>query len=221
MTEQLTPSEFHAAEGAADWRVIGDGATAFYRTGSLAESGRLVTAIAGLDGAEEHRPDIDVRPDGVTVRLVTQTPEFMGMTVRDLDLARRISAAARDAGLTADPAAVQSVLIVVESLVPAEVMPFWQAILGYVPRPDTPDEDLVDPRGRGPAFWFEPLREARPRAGGIHVAVWVPEEQAEARVRAALDAGGRMVRDAFAPSWWTLADVAGNEADVASVRGRD
>jgi len=33
-----------------------------------------------------------------------------------------------------------------------------------------------------------------------------PYEQAEARIAAALAAGGRMVRDKFAPSWWTLAD---------------
>ena len=46
-------------------------------------------------------------------------------------------------------------------------------------------------------------------------------EQAEARIAAALAAGGRMVRDEFAPSWWTLADAAGNEADIATTRGRD
>jgi 4a-hydroxytetrahydrobiopterin dehydratase len=49
----------------------------------------------------------------------------------------------------------------------------------------------------------------------------VPFEQAEARVAAALAAGGRLVRDDFAPAWWTLADAAGNEADVATTRGRD
>jgi 4a-hydroxytetrahydrobiopterin dehydratase len=63
-----------------------------------------------------------------------------------------------------------------------------------------------------------------PRPGGlgaIHVAVWVPVEQAEARVAAALAAGGRLVRDDFAPAWWTLADTAGNEADVANIAHRD
>jgi hypothetical protein len=30
-----------------------------------------------------------------------------------------------------------------------------------------------------------------------------------------------MVRDQFAPSWWTLADGAGNEVDIATTRGRD
>jgi 4a-hydroxytetrahydrobiopterin dehydratase len=101
-------------------------------------------------------------------------------------------------------------------------MPFWQAVLGYDRRPDSPEEDLVDPHNRGPSFWFESMREARADGGGaIHVAVWVPFEQAQGRVEAALAAGGRMVRDEFAPSWWTLADAAGNEADIATTEGRD
>jgi 4a-hydroxytetrahydrobiopterin dehydratase len=49
----------------------------------------------------------------------------------------------------------------------------------------------------------------------------VPYEQAEARVAAALAAGGRLVRDEFAPAWWTLADVAGNEVDIATPMSRD
>jgi 4a-hydroxytetrahydrobiopterin dehydratase len=95
-------------------------------------------------------------------------------------------------------------------------------VLGYERRPDSPDEDLVDPRNRGPAFWFEEMAEPRGDGGGaIHVAVWVPPEQGEARVAAALAAGGRVVRDDLAPSWWTLADTAGNEADIATAAGRD
>jgi 4a-hydroxytetrahydrobiopterin dehydratase len=101
-------------------------------------------------------------------------------------------------------------------------MPFWRAVLGYEPRGDSPDEDLVDPHGRGPAFWFESMDEPRADGNGaIHIAVWVPYEQAEARVAAALAAGGRMVRDQFAPAWWTLADAAGNEADIATIMHRD
>jgi hypothetical protein len=30
-----------------------------------------------------------------------------------------------------------------------------------------------------------------------------------------------MVRADFAPTWWTLADSAGNEADIAAVSGRE
>ena len=34
------------------------------------------------------------------------------------------------------------------------------------------------------------------------------------------EAAHRLVRDEFAPSWWTLADAAGNEADIATTTGR-
>ena len=116
---------------------------------------------------------------------------------------------------------VQSVLIIPGAPNTADVMPFWRAVLGYEPRPDSPAEDLVDPRGRAPGFWFEGMDQPRPDGGGaIHVAIWVPYEQAEARIAAALAAGGRIVRDSFAPSWWTLADAAGNEADIATTKGR-
>jgi 4a-hydroxytetrahydrobiopterin dehydratase len=143
------------------------------------------------------------------------------MSRRDAELARRISEVARDRDLVADPAAVQSILVIPGAPDTRAVMPFWQAVLAYEPRPDSPDEDLVDPRDRGPAFWFEPMDEPRPGGGGaIHVAVWVPAELAEARVAVALDAGGRLVRD-NGPAWWTLADAAGNEADVASALPRD
>ena len=86
-------------------------------------------------------------------------------------------------------------------------MPFWRAVLGYEPRIDSPDEDLVDPHDRGAPFWFETMEEPRADGGGaIHVSVWIPQDQAEARVAAALAAGGHMVRDDYAPAWWTLAD---------------
>jgi 4a-hydroxytetrahydrobiopterin dehydratase len=30
-----------------------------------------------------------------------------------------------------------------------------------------------------------------------------------------------MVRDKFAPAWWTLADAEGNEADIATTMSRE
>jgi 4a-hydroxytetrahydrobiopterin dehydratase len=221
MNDRMSPKQFHDAEGTEDWRVLSEGACAYFRTGSFALGAQLAQAISEVPGVEEHMPDVDLRQDGVTVRLITTTDDYMGMSRGDIELARRISAVARELGLAAEPSAVQSLLIIPGAPVPAEVMPFWRAVLGYEPRPDSPDEDLVDPRNRGPAFWFEKMRQSRPDGGGaIHVAVWVPYEQAEARIAAALAAGGRMVRDEFAPSWWTLADAAGNEADIATTMNR-
>jgi 4a-hydroxytetrahydrobiopterin dehydratase len=155
------------------------------------------------------------------VRLLTWSDDWYGMSRRDVELARSISALAREHGMASDPAAVQSVLVVVEAIRNEEVMPFWKALLGYDYRPDSASEDLVDPQRRGPAFWFEEVREAHDVRNGIHVAVWVPKEDAEARVAAALAAGGRLVTDEHAPSWWLLADAMGNEADVSSIASRD
>jgi 4a-hydroxytetrahydrobiopterin dehydratase len=222
MTEGINAQQFHDSEGTQDWRVIGDGACAYFRTGSFTAGTRLVRAIGELPGVDDHGPDIDLRPDGVTVRLVTTSDDYYGMTQHDVGLAREISRVAAEQGLAADPTAVQSVLVIPGAPDIRAVMPFWQAVLGYEPRPDSPDEDLVDPRNRWPGFWFESMKELRSDGGGaIHIAVWVPFEQAEARVAAALAAGGRLVRDEFAPSWWTLADAAGNEADISTIKGRD
>ena len=222
MPDQISPRQFHEAEGSEDWRVVAEGAVAFFRTGSFAASAQLVAAIASIEAFDEHPPGVDIRHRGVTVRLIEASDDYVGLTTRELDRARLISRAARDAGAAADPSAIQTVTIIPGSPDRPSIMPFWRAALGYVPRPDSPDEDLIDAHDRGPAFWFEEMDEPRADGGGaIHIAIWVPPEAAEARVAAALAAGGHMVRDEYAPSWWTLADAAGNEADIATTIGRD
>jgi len=220
--DQISPKQFRESEGVDEWRVLGDGANAYFRTGSLAAGARLVQAIGELPGVDDLQPDIDVRHDGVTVRMVAFIEGYGGMLQSHVELARKISAAARKLGFSADPSAVQSLLVIPGATDRPGVMPFWRAVLGYEPRRDSPAEDLVDPRGRSVPFWFEQMKEPRADGGGaIHIAVWVPYEQAEERIAAALAAGGRMVRDSFAPSWWTLADPAGNEADIATTKGRE
>ena len=77
------------------------------------------------------------------------------------------------------------------------------------------DADLIDPSFQGPPFWFQQMDAPRPQRNRIHVDVYLPVDQAEARVAAALAAGGHLVSDENAPEWWTLADAEGNEVDVA------
>lgn len=143
--------------------MLGDGVCAAFRTGSLAKGAQLVQAISRLEGLGDHdgdhdgdrpaahdrgrvngRPDIDLRFDTATVRLVTIMPGFFGLTERDLDLARRISAIARDLGLSCDPAGVQNIHVCIDALAFPDVLPFWRAILGYRERGDLP-VDLSDP----------------------------------------------------------------------------
>ena len=221
MTEPLTMRAFHADDRTRDWRVVGDGATAVFRTGSFAAGARLVQAIAvAIGDGGPHQPDVDLQHGTVTVRLLTVRPDYMGLTAGDLELAVLISDLAREQGLAADPALIQAVQVTIDTLASADVMPFWAAALGYSRRADNPDEDLLDPRWRGPSIWFQPMDAPRPQRNRFHIDVWVPPELAEARVAAAVAAGGRMVRDA-SPTWWTLADAEGNEVDVTSATGRD
>ena len=217
MTDQITPSQFHEAEGVEDWRLTSEGATAFFRTRSLPRrSVRL--AISEMPSVEDHRPSVDVRHDGVTVHMIPTT--YFGLAAY-----AGVGWPGRSRQLRGSWAALT------RPLSRAWLLTSWRnqhrpgdAVLAsgaWIRASARYDEDS-DPHDRGPAFWFEQMIEPRGDGGGaIHVGIWVPYEQAEARIAAALAAGGRMVRDEFAPSWWTLADPAGNEADIATTKGRD
>jgi 4a-hydroxytetrahydrobiopterin dehydratase len=206
MTERITAAQFHAADGVEDWRALYHLVSAHYPTGSLAKGIAFVDDIGRIAGEAEH-VKIDLRHAGVTVSLTT----------RDIALARQISAAAREMGLSADPAAVQTVNVAIDALVTPSVLPFWRALLGYR---EIGDNYLGDPLGRWPGVAFQQMDVPRPQRNRIHVDVAVPHDQAEARVAAALAAGGRLVTDAYAPGWWVLADAEGNEACVATWLGR-
>ncbi|GAB3222488.1 hypothetical protein GCM10027447_09400 [Glycomyces halotolerans] len=220
MSDDIAVRTFLETEGAEDWRLLGEGACAYFPTGSLAAGIRFAQAVGELDGIEEHPPGIDIRPDGVTVRLLTMTDDYYGPGRKDLERAREISATARALGLTAEPEAVETVQLSIDAMSIPDIMPFWRAVLGYEYRPDSPDEDLVDPRGRGPGIWFQQMDRPRPQRNRIHFDVWVGHDEAESRIEAALAAGGRLVSDEFAPTWWVLADPEDNEACVCTALGR-
>jgi 4a-hydroxytetrahydrobiopterin dehydratase len=83
---EITPAQFHEADGTEDWRVLGEGATAFFRTGSVAAGARLVAAIGALDGIDAHRPVIDVRAEGVTAVVATHDPVMLEVADRVIEL---------------------------------------------------------------------------------------------------------------------------------------
>ena len=116
MTERMSSAQFCEFAGVEDWRVLwGAGyACACFQAGSFGAGAALVQAISELAAAANHHPDIDLCPEGVTVRLCTR--DAKGLTERDVDLARRISAAARDLHIPADPAAMQHAPVAIDAL---------------------------------------------------------------------------------------------------------
>lgn len=212
MNEKRTTARmFHNAGGVEDWRVLYWGAYAYYRTGSFAAGVRLVTAIAEIADNMDHFPDVDLRPDGVTVRTFSGEDGALGES--DIEFARRCSEVARELGLVADPSQVQAVGIAVAQDAGADVRPFWAAAFGYK---ELADEDAIDPHRRNPHISFHELNPPKAGRGRVHLDVSVPADQAEARVAAALAAGGRIANDSHVPAWWTLASPDNHGVDIAA-----
>src|SRR4029079_6237132 len=92
MSEPMKIRDF--LEAAPDWRVLSEGACAFFRTQSLGQAAAFVEALAQVPTLNEHQYGIDIRKAGVTVRVVTMRDDYMGMTDTDVELAQAISALA-------------------------------------------------------------------------------------------------------------------------------
>jgi 4a-hydroxytetrahydrobiopterin dehydratase len=173
------------------------------------QGARLADAIGGLAARSGIDPDVDLRRDGVTVRLTVS--EDGELSEQDAILAGEIAAAARELDLNVDLGGVQMIQVAIDAMSIPDVVPFWQAVLGY----EVHGDSLLDPKFEGPTVWFQQMDAPRPQRNRIHVDVYLPQDQTEARIAAALAAGGRIVYDGHAPDWWTLADPEGNEVDVA------
>ncbi|GAA1058500.1 hypothetical protein GCM10017608_25850 [Agromyces luteolus] len=202
---------FLAADGVDDWRVAYCGPITRFATDSVPAGTVFATAVAALDVLTEHPPLIDVRPECVIVRIVR---DLIDLDDGAADRARAVSAVARTHGLTPRPHRVQDVQVAIATSRPIdEVVPFWRAVLGY---DDHVGDDLVDPRGRGPSVWFQPLDPDKPLRHAMHLDLAVPRELAPARLAAALETGGRLAFDREAPQYWTCADAAGNKVDLVT-----
>jgi pterin-4a-carbinolamine dehydratase len=206
--ETITAMTFHAADGVTEWRVLYAGATAHWRTASLQEGARFAAEVAVAAREVGRDPDIDIRPRDVVV--TTGGADGM-LDSRDIALAQRVSALAREACLESDPGVLQAMQISVAQAPGVDVRPFFEAAFGY---DDFDESDAVDPNRRGIPLAFNPID--RVGRGRTHIDVSVPADQAEARVRAVLAAGGRLVDDTHAPRWWTLASPDNHGVDIAA-----
>lgn len=224
-SKRLSAREFHAVDGVSDWRVLLDYACTVFHTGSFPVGLELTSAIGQIAEQVEHHPEVDLRAATVAVRLTTHT--LLGLSDTDAVLARRISEAARRLGVRADPVASQTVEIAIDAMVGPAVQPFWRAVLGYDtldigwasrewPEGGPAENPLRHGLGSCPAVWFQQMGEPRSQRNRVHLDITVAHDVAPERVAAALAAGGTLVSDAGAPSFWVLADAEGNEACVCT-----
>jgi len=216
-TRNLSFAEVEAA-GLTDWRQLFEALRTRFLTGDFATGLDLVGHIGALAEEADHHPDVDLRYPHVNVTLFSH--DVFGVTARDVALARAISRAAADLDVEADPMAVSVVELALDTWDHTEIKPFWAAVLGMVDSPES-DEAVYDPSGSLPTLWFQhttPHAEPRQR---FHLDVRVPADVAEARIAAALAAGGTLVSDDRAPRFVVLADAQGNKACVTTGLGRE
>lgn len=198
------------------WANLGDGLRTRLRTGDFATGLALVEAIGAVAEEVQHHPDLDLRYGHVDVRLVSH--DAGGVTSRDVALARTVGDLAARMGVELDGAAVQRFDLALDTPDRGGVQPFWRALLGYE---DTPgqDDELRDAAGGLPAVWFQESGSGEPRQRW-HLDVWVDPSAVDGRVEAATAAGGTLVDDTAAPSFWVLADPEGNRSCLCTWQSR-
>jgi 4a-hydroxytetrahydrobiopterin dehydratase len=229
MVQSLGRQEASDAVFDQGWRFLLGSLRTSVRVGSLAQAAGVASNAVVVCGEDADRHlRVDIRSERVVLAL--QSLDRAALTARDVEFARRISAALNDVGLRTEPEigtgaarSVQLLEIAIDALEIAGVRPFWKAVLGYGEEAgaDGPEDPLVDPVGQGPALWFQQMDRSRPQRNRIHLDICVPHDEAPRRVEAALAAGGRLVSGARAPAFWVLADIEGNEACVTTWQGRD
>ncbi|MDQ3715958.1 MAG: 4a-hydroxytetrahydrobiopterin dehydratase [Actinomycetota bacterium] len=176
---------------------------------------QLVSRIADVAEEMDHHPDIDIRWRNVDVALVTHSAG--GITELDVQQASRIGDLAAQAGAQIGVPAERSdgLEIGIDCMDPAAIRDFWRVGLSLTERTGTDGTiDLVGTEEDSPGVWFQQMTEPRTQRNRIHIDVYVRQAQAEERVAAVLAAGGQLVTDRHAPSWWVLADAEGNELCV-------
>jgi 4a-hydroxytetrahydrobiopterin dehydratase len=201
---------FLAAEGVDDWVVLHGGAAAVFRVGSLGEAAGLAEAVAKAPGIAGAGVLLTLADTRVTVRL---SRDVWNLESRHVQLARAVSAVARQHGAVPDRAAVQEVQVAIAAKRDAIDVRFWRAVLGYTPMAD---DNAVDPLGHGSTVWMQELDQAKPLRHAMHIDVSVARERVKARLEAAVAAGGSIIDESHAPSYWTLADRAGNRVCICA-----
>ncbi|OBG81224.1 4a-hydroxytetrahydrobiopterin dehydratase [Mycobacterium sp. NS-7484] len=214
--------------GPLGWRlVLGAIYTEVLVPSMSAAAGAVAHAVEAAGSDAPGHLSIDIRSDRAILRL--RTRDAGAVTTRDLELAHEVSQALAAHGfeLSSGGGSIQAFEIAIDALDIAAVRPFWKAVTGY--EDETPAESgasgfsggLVDPFGRGPVIWFQQMDSPRAQRNRIHLDVDVPHDVAQARLDAALAAGGRLLSDRRAPAFWVLADAEGNEACICTWQGRD
>ena len=208
-----------------DWRKLAQGLHARYVVADFAAGARLVAAVgeAVHDLGDHLRATVG---DGyVDLKLISLDAVYRDgdgndhvvewVTQRDLDLARQISEVAAEHAARPDTTGIMNIELALDTAHEDRVAPFWSALMtgGQEARGrGTIGGDVRDVAGRVPYLWFQETEEHETPRQRFHLDVFVPREHADARIAAAVAAGGVVVSEE--DGFTILADPDGNKACV-------
>lgn len=213
---KLTGPEIADAE-LTGWVYLLGGLQTRIATGDFATGLGVVTAIGAAAEEMDHHPDLDLRYDHVDVRLTSH--DSGGVTERDVRLARTVGELAGRAGVSLSGAGLSRVELAMDTPDHRGLVPFWRAVLAVEAPAAGPDDEVRDPGGAFPTVWFQESGSEEPRQRW-HPDVWVDPADVRPRIDAALAAGGTLVSDEEAPSFWVLADPDGNRICLCTWENR-
>ena len=217
--EKLTTQDIIDA-ALADWRKLAQRLHARFRAGDPGVGAALVSdavRAAGEASLGDHL-EATLTPTHVDLRVATHR-DGIWVTPDDVALARLLSDVARRHEVTSVPAEVTQVELALDTADDGRLGPFWAAVL--TGDPDGVVADTVfDPTGQLPSMWFQGTEAHEVPRQRWHLDLWVAPEVADARIAAAVAAGGTVVDDSEAPSFTVLADPDGNKVCVCTFLDR-
>src|SRR3712207_4371988 len=174
-----------------DWRKLGQGLHARFLLSSFAAAAQFVTAVAEVADAVGHAPQVRMDARFVDLKLISEDAIYRDedgvehqvewVTQRDVDLARRISDIARAHGVRADPSAITTIELALDTAHAEAVAPVWSALLtgsADAQGRGTISDDIRDATWRVPILWFQETEEHETPRQRFHVDVQVPHDVA-------------------------------------------
>lgn len=213
-----------AEQAPAGWVYLLGGLQTRVRTGDFASGLALVNAIGAAAEEMDHHPDLDLRYGYVDVR--TSSHDVGRVTGRDLRLAARISELAEKAGATLSAAGLARLELALDTPEVARIAGFWAAVLGgdgsgaVKGATEEALDEVRDPAGVLPMIWFQESGSESDRQRW-HPDLWVDPSEVQPRIDAAVAAGGTLVTEEYAPSFWVLADPEGNKVCLCTWQDRE
>ena len=198
-----------------DFRQLVGRVGAHYRTADFASALALAQSIGAAADEINHHPDLRIGWGYVEVWVSSH--DVGGITARDLRLAEHVAHIATQHGATAEPHRLVTVELGLDTPESADVAPFWAAMLGWE---IDANGEIAAPPYTAPTLWWQDADAHETPRQRWHLDIWVPADLAQQRVEAAAAAGGTLVDESHAPSFWVLEDAQGNRGCICSVADR-